>query len=173
MGIPISSICLLHVKWDYLHRTLLVSSPSNSLRPVFKLVTLPEVPPRLKTLNLLDLQGSTHHSKALGASTTLSNMNHISPPQTSQHQGKGNMCVIVEDTSNIRTNLNASITGGIIFLTSLGFKPIAWEALIPQDFTLIAQCSDKTCLVTAIFGSSWCAWDSSWFAPIIKYWTHN
>ena len=69
------------------------------------------VPPRP---NSLDSQG-THYSKASGASTTLSNLDLVSPPQTKRHQGKRNLSVIPEDTSSVRTSPNPSARGSVAF----------------------------------------------------------
>lgn len=88
------------------------ASPSVRARD-FAFETPPShVPPRP---NSLDSQGSTHYSKASVASTTLSNMDLVSPPQTSRHQGKRNLSVIPEDTSSVRTSPNTSIRGSVAF----------------------------------------------------------
>ena len=65
--------------------------------------------------NSLDSQASTHHSKVSGASTTLSNLDLVSLPQTSRHQGKSNLSVIPEDTNSVRTSPHASVGGSVAF----------------------------------------------------------
>ena len=113
---PTSSICRLPTSWhalSLLPRLPLRSAPSNNHRPVSVCVTshLRFLPPQP---NSLDSQG-THHSKASRASTALSNLDLVSPPQTKRHQGKRNLSAIPEDTSSVRTSPNPSARGGVAF----------------------------------------------------------
>ena len=113
---PASSICHLPTSWhalSLLPRIPLRSAPSNNHRPVSERVTshLRFLPPRP---NSLDSQG-THYSKVSGASTALSNLDLVSPPQTKRHQGRRNLSVIPDNTSSVRTNPNPSARGGVAF----------------------------------------------------------